>query len=155
MIMEDSKHIPAVEDIMTPMPLEVINLSDDAYTASKLMKEKQISSIIVTDEEKHPIGIITERDIVRRVVCNKKIASNTSVESIMSKPLVTVESKANIDEAVAIMTKNKIRRLPIVKDGHLYGIITTTDLIRYMFQKYVTDKEILKSLLRYKKYWEE
>lgn len=153
--MEDSKHIPAVEDIMTPMPLEVINFSDDAYTASKLMKEKQISSIIVTDEEKHPIGIITERDIVRRVVCNKKIASNTSVESIMSKPLVTVESKANIDEAVAIMTKNKIRRLPIVKDGHLYGLITTTDLIRYMFQKYVTDKEILKSLLRYKKYWEE
>ncbi|HET9773390.1 MAG TPA: CBS domain-containing protein [Nitrososphaeraceae archaeon] len=153
--MEDSKHIPAVEDIMTPMPLEVINISDDVYIASKLMKEKQISSIIVTDEEKHPIGIITERDIVRRVVCNKKIASNTSVESIMSKPLVTVESKANIDEAVAIMIKNKIRRLPIVKDGHLYGLITTTDLIRYMFQKYVTDKEILKSLLRYKKYWEE
>ena len=153
--MEDSKHIPAVEDIMTPMPLQVINLSDDVYAASKLMKEKQISSIIVIDEEKHPIGIITERDIVRRVVCNKKIASNTSVESIMSKPLVTVESKANIDEAVAIMTKNKIRRLPIVKDGHLYGLITTTNLIKYMFQKYVTDKEILKSLLRYKKYWEE
>lgn len=153
--MEDSKHIPAVEDIMTPMPLEIINLSDDAYTASKLMKEKQISSIIVIDEEKHPIGIITERDIVRRVVCEKKNASNTSVESIMSKPLITVEYKANIDEAVAIMTKNKIRRLPIVKDGHLYGLITTTDLIKYMFQKYVTDKEILKSLLRYKKYWEE
>ena len=153
--MEDSKHIPAVEDIMTPMPLEVINLSDDVYTASKLMKEKEISSIIVLDEEKHPIGIITERDIVRRVVCDKKNASNTPVESIMSKPLVTVESKANIDEAVAIMTKNKIRRLPIVKDGHLYGLITTTDLIKYMFQKYVTDKEILKSLLRYKKYWEE
>lgn len=153
--MEDSKHIPAVEDIMTPMPLEVINLSDDAYTASKLMKEKEISSIIVLDEEKHPIGIITERDIVRRVVCDKKNASNTPVESIMSKPLVTVEYKANIDEAIAIMTKNKIRRLPIVKDGHLYGLITTTDLIKYMFQKYVTDKEILKSLLRYKKYWEE
>ena len=153
--MEDSKHIPAVEDIMTPMPLQVINLTDDVYIASKLMKEKQISSIIVIDEEKHPIGIITERDIVRRVVCDKKIASNTSVDSIMSKPLVTVESKANIDEAVAIMTKNKIRRLPIVKDGHLYGLITTTDLIRYMFQKYVTDKEIMKSLLRYKKYWEE
>lgn len=153
--MEDSKHIPAVEDIMTPMPLEIINLSDDVYTASKLMKEKQISSIIVIDEEKHPIGIITERDIVRRVVCEKKNASNTSVESIMSKPLITVEYKANIDEAVAIMTKNKIRRLPIVKDGHLYGLITTTDLIKYMFQKYVTDKEILKSLLRYKKYWEE
>lgn len=153
--MEDSKHIPAVEDIMTPMPLEVINLSDDVYTASKLMKEKEISSIIVLDEEKHPIGIITERDIVRRIVCDKKDASNTPVESIMSKPLVTVEYKANIDEAVAIMTKNKIRRLPIVKDGHLYGLITTTDLIKYMFQKYVTDKEILKSLLRYKKYWEE
>lgn len=153
--MEDSKHIPAVEDIMTPMPLEIINLADDVYTASKLMKEKQISSIIVIDEEKHPIGIITERDIVRRVVCEKKNASNTSVESIMSKPLITVEYKANIDEAVAIMTKNKIRRLPIVKDGHLYGLITTTDLIKYMFQKYVTDKEILKSLLRYKKYWEE
>ena len=153
--MEDSKHIPAVEDIMTPMPLQVINLTDDVYIASKLMKEKQISSIIVIDEEKHPIGIITERDIVRRVVCDKKIASNTSVDSIMSKPLVSVEYKANIDEAVAIMTKNKIRRLPIVKDGHLYGLITTTDLIKYMFQKYVTDKEILKSLLRYKKYWEE
>ena len=153
--MEDSKHIPAVEDIMTPMPLEIINLADDVYTASKLMKEKQISSIIVIDEEKHPIGIITERDIVRRVVCEKKNASNTSVESIMSKPLITVEYKANIDEAVAIMTKNKIRRLPIVKDGHLYGLITTTDLIKYMFQKYVTDKEILKSILRYKKYWEE
>ena len=153
--MEDSRHIPAVEDIMTPMPLQVIDLSDDVYIASKLMKEKQISSIIVIDEEKHPIGIITERDIVRRVVCEKKNASNTSVESIMSKPLITVEYKANIDEAVAIMTKNKIRRLPIVKDGHLYGLITTTDLIKYMFQKYVTDKEILKSLLRYKKYWEE
>ncbi len=153
--MQDSKHIPAVEDIMTPMPLEVINLSDDAYTASKLMKDKQISSIIVIDEEKHPIGIITERDIVRRVVCDKKNASNTSVESIMSKPLVTVEYKANIDEAVAIMTKNKIRRLPIVKDGHLYGLITATNLIKYIFQKYVADKEILKSLVRYRKYWEE
>ena len=153
--MHDSKHIPAIEEIMTPLPLEVMRPSDDIYTASRIMKEKVISCVIVIDEQKHPIGIITERDIVRRVICDKKNPSITSVESIMSKPLITVEFKASIDEAVAIMTKNKIRRLPILKDRILCGIITSTDFIGYLFQKYVTDKEILKSLLRYRKYWEE
>ncbi|MFB5599274.1 MAG: cyclic nucleotide-binding/CBS domain-containing protein [Nitrososphaeraceae archaeon] len=151
----ENEEIVTVTNIMTPLPIQVVSLNDTVEIVSKLMKQHEIGSVIVIDEENCPIGIITERDIVRRVVCEIKDPLTTKVESIMSRPLITVEHKTRIDKAITTMIQNKIRRLPIVKMGLLHGIITSTDLVKFSFQKYKDEYKILKCLSRYQKYWEE
>jgi nucleotide-binding universal stress UspA family protein len=81
------------------------------------------------------VGIITERDIVRRVVAESKDPNSTIAYNIMSKPLISVGPEATVYDAALIMTKYSIRRLPIVRDRTLLGIITSSDLARRMFEE--------------------
>jgi signal-transduction protein with cAMP-binding, CBS, and nucleotidyltransferase domain len=76
---------------MTPLPLVVANSSDSIFKISNLIKEREVGSIIIMDHNNNPIGIITERDIVRRVVSEGKDPKTTKTTEIMSKPLITVE----------------------------------------------------------------
>ena len=154
LIMEHEEII-TVTNIMTPLPLQVVNSLTNATNISLIMKEYKIGSVIVIDTENHPIGIVTERDIVRRVVCERKNPSTTKVDSIMSKPVITAKHTTAIDKAINTMIKNKIRRLPIVKTGILHGIITSTDLVKFSCKKEQDRYKILKCLCRYHKYWEE
>jgi nucleotide-binding universal stress UspA family protein len=112
------------------------------------MKEKGRGSIIVTEyvttsagskTGTKPVGIITERDMVRRVVAESKDPHSTIAYDIMSKPLIAVGPEATVYDAALIMTKYNIRRLPIVQDNTLLGIITSSDLARRMYEKNRSD----------------
>jgi signal-transduction protein with cAMP-binding, CBS, and nucleotidyltransferase domain len=116
------------------------------------MKEKRRGSVVVTkyvtDSAGHktgtaPLGIITERDIVRRVVAESKDPNSTTAYDIMSKPLITVGPEATIYDAALIMTKYGIRRLPIVRDNTLLGIITSSDLARRMYEENRSDPMLM------------
>ena len=112
------------------MSKNVITIDDkSAYEAAKIMADKDIGTLIVVDERK-PIGIVTERDLVKRVCAKDLKASDIKIRDIMSKPLVTVQPNAPIELAATLMAENKIRRLPVVKDEKLVGIITTVDIIK-------------------------
>lgn len=106
-----------INKIITPLPLVVTNSYDSIFMISNLMKERKVSSIIIShqDDQNYPVGIITERDIVRSVISNNKDPNHTKATEIMSKPLITFETNTYLYDVSVKMVKNKIRRLPIVK----------------------------------------
>ena len=125
----------SVTSIMTPAPLETASRTDNVDTIIRIMTVKNKSSVVILNELKHPEGIITERDIVRRLVFESKDAKLTQAAEIMSSPLISLNDDAHIYDAAMVMSKNSIRRLPIIKDNVLLGIVTATDLARIVYQE--------------------
>ena len=146
-----------IDTIMTPLPLVVANSSESIFNISNLMKERKVGSIIIINQhdQNYPIGIITERDIVRRVISDNKDPKHTKATEIMSKPLITIETNTYVYDVSVKMVKNKIRRLPVVKGKTLSGIITITDIIKYFHEKNKDNNYLSKAMIRYGKYWEE
>ncbi|HET6800854.1 MAG TPA: CBS domain-containing protein [Nitrososphaeraceae archaeon] len=129
--------------------LETISPSDTAQEAAKKMRDKKVSSLVVTDVEDKPIGIVTERDLVRQV-CTKVINSNdVIVHHIMSSPLATIDANSSVEVAADIMIQNKVRHLLVVNENKALGIITSSDFTGYLKEKLNLDDvnaRILQSL---------
>ncbi|HEY0579722.1 MAG TPA: CBS domain-containing protein [Candidatus Nitrosocosmicus sp.] len=107
-----------------------INFAKSALDAALLMKEKRISSLIVQDDEEKSLGIITERDFVKRVCAEDKKSSDVKISELMSKIQTFAEPNTPVDVAVQRMINNRIRRLPVISEGKVVGIITVTDLAK-------------------------
>jgi CBS domain-containing protein len=115
--------------------LETIEASDSVQEAAKKMRDKRISSLLVLDSINKPIGIITERDLVRKVCANDSSSKNTMVIDIMSIGLVTTDGISEVGVAVDIMMQNKVRHLLVLEGGEItkpLGIITPTDFVGYL-----------------------
>ncbi|HEX7259221.1 MAG TPA: CBS domain-containing protein [Nitrososphaeraceae archaeon] len=119
-----------VRDIMTK-DLLTISEKDTALKAAQLMSEKGVSSLIVLSDEQ-PIGIITERDFIKKVCLKELKLSSVKVGDMMSKIRTSASPDTSIDVAVQRMVNNRIRRLPIIENGNLVGIITVTDLAKHL-----------------------
>jgi CBS domain-containing protein len=147
-----------INTIMNYRPLLKATHLDSIFTISHLMKEGKVSSIIIIDQNITPAGIITERDIVRRVISDGKDPKITKALEIMSKPLITAKDDTHLYDVAKKMVKHKIRRLPIVNNNNnnkLVGIVTVTDIIKYYYEKNKDDNSLTKAMIRYDKYWEE
>jgi CBS domain-containing protein len=145
-----------IQKIMNRSPLVEATHLDSIFTISNLMKKGKVSSIIIIDQNSEPIGIITERDIVRRVISDDKDPKITKATDIMSRPLITVKEDTDLYDVSKKMVKHKIRRLPVVNDNNtLVGIVTVTDIIKYYHEKNKDDNYLAKAMIRYGKYWEE
>ena len=105
----------SVGEIMT-QKLETIDSSNTAQDAAKKMADKNVSSLVVMDRSDKPIGIITERDLVRQVCVNDASSSNVIIHHIMSSPLVTIDANSSVETAADIMIQNKVRHLLVVMD---------------------------------------
>ena len=108
---------------------EVISIDEDASVkeAADLMAQHEIGSLVITEKGK-PVGIITERDLLSRVLATGKNAEATMIKAIMSKPLICGNPEMDAAEAARFMVNNKIKKLPVVEGGRLIGIMTLTDL---------------------------
>lgn len=137
--------MPSVKDIMTK-DVVVIESNRTAFDAAKVMAERELGCVIVVVQA-FPVGIITERDIVRRIVA-KRASFDTKVTEVMTKTLITVEPETSLREAARIMSSNKIRRLPVLKQNKLVGIVVASDFVRNVGKK-TTTEEILDALGRY------
>jgi CBS domain-containing protein len=113
------------------MVKNVITVNADAKVkeAVKLMNENEIGCLIVESKGK-AAGIVTERDLLKRVMEKSRDPEMVSVSEIMSQPLIVGSSNMDIEDVVRHMFKYKIKKLPIVEDGHLVGLITLTDIVR-------------------------
>jgi signal-transduction protein with cAMP-binding, CBS, and nucleotidyltransferase domain len=116
-----------VKDVMIS-DLAALDASTSIRDAAKLMDEKNIGCIIVTKNQS-PIGILTERDFVKRIAAKEKPLT-ASLEEVMSSPLVAINPDETVWEAAQIMKVNNIHKLPVRKDNQIIGIVTTTDLIK-------------------------
>ena len=117
-----------VQEVMTK-DVVTIDSNETAFDASVKYRDNKVGCLVVTDEEKC-IGIVTERDIIERVICNFKIPDKTKVGDIMSSDIKTIHALENIEKAISIMITNKIKKLPVVKNDQIVGIITVTDISR-------------------------
>lgn len=110
----------------------IVDASEKVLKALQIMAEKGIGGVVVVENGK-PVGIITERDIAKKLVQDKNTLDK-KVKEVMSKPLITVSPDTGIFEALQIMRKNNIRRLPVVSKGKLEGIITEKDLLYWVLR---------------------
>ncbi len=125
-----------LEDVMTK---NVITVGEKATvkTVVELMDKRDIGCLIVVKRKK-PIGIVTARDILKRVLLSQKNPKGTKVNDvlkrkvgeIMSKPLIVEKPQTEVREGVRLMTEWKIKKLPIVENGRLLGLVTYTNIIR-------------------------
>jgi len=117
-----------VRDVMVR---EVITVDENSTIkeAVDIMNEFQIGSLIVLEKGKAK-GIVTERDFLRRVIASGKDVMNVQVKEIMTTPLVVVEPRTDLEQAVRLMFKKKIKKLAVVDENKLVGIVTLTDIAR-------------------------
>src|ERR687885_2803271 len=119
-----------VRDIMTK---DIVTIEDcqSALEAARIMSQKGISSLIVV-KDGDPKGIITERDFVKKICAKQLQSSQIKLGSIMSRIRTVADPDTPIEIAVQRMANQGIRRLPIMHEGKVVGIITVTDLARYL-----------------------
>ena len=115
-----------VGDAMTQNPRS-IGASDSVVEAARLMRDEHVGSLPVT-EEGRLVGIITDRDITTRVVAEAAVLETTSVGDIYSREPVSVEPDHDLDEALQLMARHQVRRLPVVESGRLVGILAQADV---------------------------
>jgi CBS domain-containing protein len=137
--------MPTVKDFMTSNVI-TIGVNETALYAAKLMHQQDVGDLVVM-EGNVPKGIVTERDLVRRVMALKK-PLETKVSEIMTNPLITIEDNASLRDAARKMVKYKIRRLPVTKNTVLVGIIVASDFAKHVSKKTLSE-ELLAAISRY------
>jgi CBS domain-containing protein len=117
----------SIRDVMTTSP-QSIESSSSIVDAARLMRDGDIGSLPVVDGGKLT-GVITDRDITVRVVAEGKDPQNTKVGDVLSQDLVTIDPQQDLDEALRLMARHQVRRLPVVEeDGRLVGIVAQADV---------------------------
>jgi CBS domain-containing protein len=116
----------SVRDAMTADPRS-IGASASVVEAAQMMREEHIGSLPVTDDEKL-VGMITDRDITTRVVAEAADPNRMSVGDVYSRDLISIESNKDLEEALRLMARHQVRRLPVVDDGGLVGILAQADI---------------------------
>jgi len=107
-----------------------IEASASVFEAVQQMVEANVGSLLVTDGGTI-IGIVTERDYLRRVTLEGRTDTDTAVGEIMTTPLVVVTPETDIDESMAIMTDRRIRHLPVVEEGEVVGVLSIGDVVKF------------------------
>ncbi|MEM4362918.1 MAG: CBS domain-containing protein [Candidatus Caldarchaeum sp.] len=138
------ERVKLVKEIMADNVVTV-SADDSVYAAARLMAEKGVGSCVVVKDEK-PVGIVTERDVVRKVVAVGLSPKRTRVERIMSSPLIVVGENTSIADAAAIMAGHRVRRLVVVREDRLAGVVSVTDLVRAVGEAGI--KTVIPALLR-------
>lgn len=127
--------MPTVKDVLLKKGTTVVFITPDrsALEAAQLMDEQSVGGLLVVDnpESKELVGVITERDILRRVVSGGLPADNTLVREVMTTSVITCVPDTTIEECSAIMTTRRIRHLPVADNKTVYGIVTIGDVLAF------------------------
>ena len=140
-ILENTEqNMAQIRDIMEK---NVITIEHDktALDAARLISEKDVSFLVIMKND-IPVGVLSESDFVKRLAANDKKASEVIVSEIMSSNFRWVEPETEIEDAIQKMLNNNIRRLIILDDNKLVGVITQTDLTGFLRDKLLVDKTI-------------
>ena len=143
--------VSVVSEIMPQKKVVVtvdINDNPSALDVAKLMAKHRIGSIVVTEgNNKNPVGLVTERDIIKKVTAQNKSADQVAVRHIMSSPLITVQSIDSIDTAAETIAENRIKRLVVLEqDGSMVGILSVSDIAKKLAKILTEDYSRYRSL---------
>jgi len=121
---------PQLQDIMTKQ-VQTVRTDAPLLEVARIMRDRRIGDVLVTDEDGSLCGIVTDRDIVVRAVAAGLPLDETTVGEICSEDLVQVDATASIEEIIRIMREHAIRRVPVVHGDRPIGIVSIGDLARY------------------------
>lgn len=119
-----------IQDIMTKQ-LHTVDKDIPLLDVARMMRDKRIGDVLVTNRDGTLCGIVTDRDIVVRADAAAKPLDRTPVGDICTGTVVKLSPTSSIDEAVSVMREHAVRRVPVVRDGHAIGIVTIGDLARH------------------------
>ena len=117
-----------VKDVMTS-PVITINEDGIVYEAAKLMDKNDVGCIVVTDKKSKPVGIITERDFITRVLSKNLLSSKVKAKKVMTSPLLTIDPDEPLVEAARKMSRLNVRRLGVIYKGSLAGLVSSKDIL--------------------------
>ena len=141
--MSSVSEIMSEKEVVTIIP----GLGKTAQDIANLMAKKKVGSIIVVDKKSQPLGIITERDMIKRVCLKNIPAGRIEIEEIMSSPLITIMSYDSVELASRIMTRNKIKRLAVLEeDNRITGLLSVSDITRHLAKILLDDYKRYRSL---------
>jgi len=120
----------SIREVMTPNPRS-LESGSTVVEAARLMREQDVGIVPVTEGEKL-VGTVTDRDIAIRVVAEGKSPESVTVGEVASRELVTIDPQQDLDEALKLMARHQVRRLPVVEeDGTLVGIVAQADVAKH------------------------
>ncbi len=122
--------MPTAQSILDRKGPEVTTVTAEANVldAAKLMNQRRIGALVVTRGDR-AVGIFTERDILNRVVAAGRKPEGTRVEEVMTSPMACCRRDTTLPECKAMMTQKRIRHLPVVEEGELFGMISSGDIL--------------------------
>jgi signal-transduction protein with cAMP-binding, CBS, and nucleotidyltransferase domain len=120
-----------VKDVMSS-PVITIGEDSPANRAAELMDKEDLGCVVVTNKEGNPLGIITERDLVVRVLAKNAKPDSLKASEVMTSPLITIEPDATISDAARRMSRLNIRRLGVLYKGHITGLLSSKDVLAVM-----------------------
>jgi CBS domain-containing protein len=130
-----------VRDIMSK-DVKVVRRNSSVKEVATSMNKFNIGSIVVVEGHR-PVGMISERDILRRVVEPCLRPETLTAEQIMTSPVVTINETATMDEAASLMAKTKVRKIPVMNKQRLSGIVTFTDIVTKVLSTFSILEELL------------
>ncbi len=103
-------------------------IQDSVYTSVRRLLSRDVGCIVVVDDD-HVVGIITKGDVLKKAFLKQLDPKEISAKKIMTHPVLTIDPSSSLEEASHLMSEKHVTKLPVVKDGKLVGIITSTDII--------------------------
>jgi CBS domain-containing protein len=119
-----------------------IDAAASVFEAVERMVAENIGSLLVTDGGK-VVGIVTERDYLRRVALEGRGDRDTAVREIMSTPLIVVTPETTVDECMAVMTDRRVRHLPVFGEGQVVGLVSIGDLVKFIAEQRASEIRLL------------
>jgi len=135
-----------VKDILGRKGRDVVTIvaDDSVLSAARLMNKRGIGGVVVLEDEE-VIGIFTERDILRRVVAERRDPTTTLIRDVMTTPVMTCKLEAKLEECTALMTDKRVRHIPVVDADGLCGIVTSGDILAYQVSEQADTIQYLNS----------
>ena len=125
--------------------ISTISTEESAVEASKTMLKEKVGYVITLNKGR-PVGIVTERDLILKIMALDKNPKSVKISECMSSPLVSIDPDKSIEEAVEVMKEHGFRRLPVIKNGIIYGVFTAKDLTEH-FDEF--EKELMRDIVRF------
>ncbi|NIZ13538.1 CBS domain-containing protein [Phaeobacter sp. HF9A] len=128
---------------------DIVTIGPDAtlMTAAKLLSEHGIGTVLVSSDQKTPLGILSERDIVRQLSKVGPGCLDQTVETYMTRDLVTCVQDTSVEQALTQMTEGRFRHMPVVESGELVGIISLGDVVKAQLAEVAMEKSALEGMI--------
>ena len=128
---------------------DVVTVPSDTLVsdAAKVLSDKRIGTVVVSNDGKTALGILSERDIVREIGKRGQICLSDKVDAMMTSKLVSCERSAKTETVMAMMTEGRFRHMPVIENGELIGLVTLGDVVKFRLSELAMEKDALEGMI--------